>query len=120
MPDAKQKRIPAVPLPANSFDLGELDKAIAGAVRGKEEERAGKVVEAVRSTANLAEVLKGQEGTPAPEGTEFKGIESQTGQKVTAPVAIAADARSGQEAASQELEGTAEVQGAAETGGGTK
>jgi hypothetical protein len=95
----------SVALPANSFELSELDKALTRASEHKDEDkRPGLIDKAVRSSAKFGDVLDAQEAAPIPEGSELKKITTQHGQEVEAAVSIPADAKSGEEAAAIEPE----------------
>lgn len=108
---------PPIALPANSFEFGELEKNLGAALKVKGEEGGAPAVDkAVRESAQLRDVIEGQERPGVPEGTELKTITTQGGQKVEAAVSIPAEAKSGEEATAQEIPSTAERATAAKGG----
>jgi hypothetical protein len=108
---------PPVALPANSFEFSELEQKLDAAVKAKGDKGGPAAIDqAVRDSAQLPEVIEGQERPGLPEGTELKTIETQGGQTVEAPVSKPADAKSGEEATAQEIPPTAERTSAADGG----
>lgn len=79
---------PAIPLPANGFELSDLDKAIDSAVKLKSDDKrqeriAGAIVECAADKATLAR----GDAIAVPEGHELKEIDVPELGTVKVPVA---------------------------------
>lgn len=83
----------AVPLPANSFYVHELQAQLDAAAKSPEAERARAIDEAIVATAarpdELTEVGRGS----IPPGHEMRTIEGEDGSTVTTPLFIPAEKR---------------------------
>lgn len=110
-----------VHLPANSFELSELDTALDKAIGVKDEAKHGERIDAaIREHAKMPEVLEARDRGAIPEGTELQEVTNQAGQKAEMPVSKPADgAKSGEEASRMELDSTREALAGAETGATT-